>query len=261
MSEAESFSFFTTLATLGSHDIFVIGPRRLRDYFLKLRGETDQAFEVRVFGDKCFSGVVGYNRLLKSRAFYETFANYKYILIVQTDALVLADQLSAWCDRGYSYIGAPLFLGYETPMEPLTFTEGGNGGFSLRKVRDFIRVLSYPRYIPDTLSSLTRGPPGIRRLLRWIKHRWLQAYSFQPLQPQLNEDLFWSTLVPKRCKFFTVPAPQEAVPFAFEVAPDFLYKLNGHRLPFGCHAWEKYNPQFWRKVLGGRGMRLPQRPT
>jgi hypothetical protein len=28
-----------------------------------------------------------------------------------------------------------------------------------------------------------------------------------------------------------------------------LYELNGHELPFGCHAWERYDRAFWEEQL------------
>ena len=54
--------------------------------------------------------------------------------------------------------------------------------------------------------------------------------------------------MPRVCSFFTVPTPEEACDFAFEREPRFLYELNGRKLPFGCHGWEKYDPEFWRSV-------------
>jgi len=257
MTRAEEFSFRRTLAILGEHDIYLVGPERLGGYFTALKDDLGAGFGVRVFGDGYFSGVPGYNRLLKSKAFYKSFDTYEYILVVQTDALVLSDQLSEWCDRGLSYVGAPWFDGFDAPRNPLSFAGVGNGGFSLRKVHDFVRVLSYPRHIPNTLTPPTPSRSAGHRFLQWVKHRWLLAYSFAPLQPRVNEDVFWGVLVPRCCDFFSVPAPLEAVPFAFEVAPEYLYELNDRGMPFGCHAWERYNPQFWREVLPQHGINLP----
>ncbi len=250
MTESEYFSFRTTLAILARHDIYVVCPMRLCPYveglkkkYLKLRAEY--------FPDRYFSGIAGYNRLLKSNVFYKRFKQYEYVLIVQTDALVFSDELTEWCERGYSYIGAPLFEGFDNPVIPPVFMGGGNGGFSLRKVQDFIRVLSYPRRIPNVMSV---GP----NVIQFIKHHFIFAYSFpRLLQPQINEDLFWGVLVPRSCEFFTVAAPEDALSFAFEVAPEYLFELNKRQLPFGCHAWEKYNLQFWRKTLYDHGKALP----
>ncbi len=42
-----------------------------------------------------------------------------------------------------------------------------------------------------------------------------------------------------------VPSPVEACAFAFERSPRYLYEKNANILPFGCHAWEKYDKAFW----------------
>lgn len=261
MTEAEAFSFRTTLTVLSKHDIYVICPERLRDYFTVLQQNTSLEFGVEYFKNEYFSGIPGYNNLLMSIDLYRRFGSYEYILIVQTDALVFSDQLNEWCDCNYSYIGAPWFKSQEYPELPLIFLGVGNGGFSLRKVRDFIRVLSSPRYIPNVMVKSPLRFYEIRQWLRIVKHHLLFAYNFSPLHPVVNEDAFWGLLVSARCAFFSVPKPEDAIPFAFEVAPEYLFELNGRRLPFGCHAWEKYNPQFWVDTLGGftwgHGIKLP----
>jgi hypothetical protein len=124
----------------------------------------------------------------------------------------------------------------------------GNGGFSLRRVEDFIRVLSWPRHIPNVILGEHDNSLSVRAA-QWIKHKWVKAYNFPPLFPDINEDFFWGLLVPRAISFFTVPTPEEASAFAFEREPRFLYELNGSQLPFGCHGWEKYDPEFWRSKI------------
>lgn len=250
MTGSEDFSFRNTLAVLERHDVYVVCPMRLRPYVDRLM-KKHSTLRAEYFSDKDFSGIAGYNRLLKSNLFYKRFNKHEYVLIVQTDALVFSDDLTAWCDKGYSYIGAPLFEGFDHPVIPLAFMGVGNGGFSLRKVQDFIRVLSYPRRLPNLMSVESN-------VFKFIKHHYIFAYSFPHfLQPRINEDLFWGLLVPPRCEFFTVAAPECALSFSFDTAPEYLFELNQKKLPFGCHAWEKYNPEFWRKTLYEHGMELP----
>jgi hypothetical protein len=38
---------------------------------------------------------------------------------------------------------------------------------------------------------------------------------------------------------------KDALEFAFERYPRKCFKLNNHNLPFGVHAWEKYDKSFW----------------
>jgi len=35
-------------------------------------------------------------------------------------------------------------------------------------------------------------------------------------------------------------SPSKAARFSFEFHPDYLYHAIGDKLPFGCHAFEKY---------------------
>lgn len=63
------------------------------------------------------------------------------------------------------------------------------------------------------------------------------------------EDEFWGLIVPRYFKWFNVARPEEALRFSFEVLPEELLKLNNNELPFGCHAWEKYDPSFWKKFI------------
>ena len=66
-----------------------------------------QNFSVHPFTPSFFKGLEGYNQMMLSPEFYKSFLDYEYILIYQTDAYVFKDDLSAWCLKGYDYIGAP----------------------------------------------------------------------------------------------------------------------------------------------------------
>lgn len=186
---------------------------------------------------------------MRSREFYAAFSGFSHVLIAQTDSLVLRDELETWCGKDYAYVGAPWFVGGSEPRHPLEFLGVGNGGFSLRRIADFLRVLAHPRRIPNFLRVQV-GDVGLRGgWAQRFKHEWLMAYNFKPLFPTLHEDLFWGILVPAVCPFFRVPEPAEASRFAFEAEPQFLYALNGGKLPFGCHAWERYDREFWLRAL------------
>jgi hypothetical protein len=186
---------------------------------------------------------------MRSTELYRSFAEYSHLLIAQTDALVISDRLEGWCEQGYSYIGAPWFVGGSYPRRPLQFLGVGNGGFSLRRIDDFLSVLSTPRHIPNFIKSTARGHRGFENLFRRLKHERILAYNFEPFFASSNEDFFWGMLVPAACSFFRVPKPEDAVGFAFDAEPRHLYELNGNRLPFGCHAWERYDRAFWKEQL------------
>ncbi len=258
-SKSEKFSVENTIDILKSRHIYFVAPHRLRywieEYTKNLRKERQLLIFNIYFDDNFFVSIASYNKLMLSLAFYKSFINYKYILIVQTDALILRDDLDEWMSKDYSYIGAPFFEGWDSPVKPLRFIGSGNGGFSLRKVKDFIRILESPRYVPNILARSNKTRKGLLYVLdtvyKLVSGKLIYAYNFWPLFPRgVNEDVFWGILVPNRYSFFKVPEPYEAAFFSFEVEPAYLYELTNHRLPTGCHAWERYDYQFWKRVLG-----------
>jgi hypothetical protein len=255
---AERFSLQQTLDTLTDHPVYVVGPHKLEPYFNQLRVEFDSRIQHKTFADQFFVGVEGYNNLLLSRRFYQTFDEYEYMLIVQTDALVLSNALEDWCAKQYSYVGAPWFDGYTTPTFPLRLSSVGNGGFSLRRIPDFLKVLSRPRIFKNVLMQSWPGNL-LSTVYRYFKDYHSLVYGDTHLNVDVNEDLFWGLFVPQKCSFFRVPSPLEAMSFAFEAHPDHLYELNQQRLPFGVHAWQRYMPDFWLKVLAKQHPSLHQR--
>src|SRR6185503_12405158 len=103
-------------------------------------------------------------------------------------------------------------------------TRVGNGGFSLRRISSFIRAIAS---------------------LRPVVSRW-----------RSNEDLFWS-IVARRLAAFRIPPAKEALSFAFELEPRLCYEQLGRRLPFGCHAWARYDRGFWGSVFSELGVTVP----
>ena len=249
LSAAERLSIERTVAVLGRHALFLVGPRHLSGWMQGLCAQHGGRLGYKVFDDAYFAGIRGYNALMLSRPFYAAFAGHSHLLIAQTDALVLSDDLLAWCDTGFSYIGAPWFVGGSEPVQPLRLAGVGNGGFSLRRLDHFAQVLATWRRVPNTVKANSGSPAPLARLVRQFKHGWWLAWNRPPLLPTSNEDVFWGVLVPAVCPFFRVPTPEQALGFAFEVAPRHQYELNGRRLPFGCHAWERCDRGFWAEQL------------
>lgn len=69
-------------------------------------------------------------------------------------------------------------------------------------------------------------------------------YIKQLLNRKSNEDYFWAVIIANAFNNFRVAGVKDAIKFSFEVNPHILFKMNKNRLPFGCHAWEKYTPSF-----------------
>ena len=60
---------------------------------------------------------------------------------------------------------------------------------------------------------------------------------------------FWGLGANYTDKLFKVPSNYHALEFSFEAMPSYLYKLNNNVLPFGCHAFEKYETDFWKIIF------------
>lgn len=219
-AETELRSLKQCLTILASYPIAVVYPQGLSlEGYLPLLNQAQEVSFINL-DPKHFTGVKSYSKLLVSKAFYQLFAEYAYLLIYQLDAWVFRDELSTWCRKGFDYIGAPWLSeppASQKKRSPLRLSQllvrrVGNGGFSLRKVSTHIR---------------------------WS--RWTQILFL--LLPK-NEDLLWSLFVPLH-----KPSYREALCFAFEVEPRKSLQLTEGKLPFGCHGWEKYEKDFWHSFI------------
>lgn len=246
LTDSEAFSVHKTITLLKEHDIFWISPDFLSDTLpSNYKGKTIIFLG---FQNEFFKSISGYSRLLMSGFFYDKFAKYTHMLIVQPDALIFQDKISHWCSKDYSYIGAPWFKGMRNPDAEYKLFAVGNGGFSLRCVQDHIRFLNTLKYTPFQRPSKKTNSLG--RTIDFIRNRLVFSYSFPPFQPRVNEDYFWGLIAPNHDNQFNVAPPSVALNFSFEVAPTKMFELNNRQLPFGCHAWEKYDRQFWMEKLG-----------
>lgn len=210
-------------------------------------------FELCEFPIHHFTCGSAYSKLLLSPYFYEVFASYEYVLVYQLDCLVFSNDLLSWCNMGYDYIGAPLFKKNSHPPRP---SRVGNGGLSLRRVQAFIDVL-HSTHIPPWGKFLTANLPDIKQIplpMRWLKKikiirdarrgvRWYTKHY------SLNEDLFWSDRAKLFNPGFKIAPMDVALRFAFDAHPRICYEKNGHQLPFGAHAWNKWDRPFWEQYL------------
>lgn len=242
LNKSEVLSILKTISLLYKYDICWIGPEKLKNKIPKIISNKNIKFIS--FPDEFFNSIKGYNKLLKSVFFYKKLASYDYLLITQTDSLVIRDDLEKWGSCGYGYIGAPWYKGMSIPKSDYKLIGVGNGGFSLRNVNDCCKILENCK--PNILSILK---------IIIIDGKILQSITtFFKLGiipgTFINEDIFWGVIAPILSDKFRVPTPQKALKFAFEVAPEDMYLKAGQCLPFGCHAWEKYNKAFWVSTLG-----------
>lgn len=236
---------------LGRHDRILVAPAGME--------VNHPGWQVRRFPAAFFGSAAAHNALLLSRRFYEAFRDYRFILIYHLDALVLADRLDEWCERDWDYIGAPWYYCNETKwLDAWKRTSGvGNGGFSLRKVESFLRVLnSKHRDLEpaDYWRLYCAGKPRSRQLLnvwrRWVKHFTLfNGVRWSLYRNRVNEDQFWSFEAIRFDPSFRIAPLEEALEFAWETEPSRCHELMGGRMPFGCHAWPRYERSFWIPYL------------
>ena len=182
------------------------------------------------------------------------------MLFHELDAFVFRDELEAWCDAGYDYIGAPWFEHFTRSTGQSAVLGVGNGGFSLRRVSAALRVLRSFSYVwkprellrdaavPAELGPMRppRARPGWRAAARLMHDVTVANNTFYPFNDFAeSEDKFWGLFARRNFPWFAVAPPHVASRFSIEVNPRQLYALNGRQLPFGCHGWQKYDPEFW----------------
>ncbi|MDY6371159.1 MAG: DUF5672 family protein [Bacteroidales bacterium] len=243
------------LKVLGRRDICFLCSNELdTTFYERACNEVGVPFRKRTFGREWFSGVKAYNSMCFSSMLYEAFAEYEYVLIYQLDAYVFEDRLDEWCARGYDYVGGPWLCHWSQEVENLDHWEVGNGGFCLRRVDTFLRVLTTPRLLHKPLKGIGRLAKENRRRLDqkpwlwpWLAFRALTGYH-NTLQYYIKqngqEDKAFA-----QCQYnglMRIPTAREALDFSFDMRPTTCYKMNGNRLPMGCHMWFKYdNESFW----------------
>jgi hypothetical protein len=175
---------------------------------------------------------------LLSVDFYQIFLSFEYILILQTDAVLLNSSLLDWCSRGFHYVGAPLgiqvnvnapelladlFPAHSPFRSRLPVGTVGNGGLSLRHVRRTIELLQSNATLAGALS-----------------------------QAGLPEDLFFM-LGGVGVEDFRVPNEATAARFALEMhGPEYI-KI-GYPLPLGLHGWARFDKAFWLTQFSHMGL-------
>jgi len=208
--------------------------------YVDLAEKMNKSLLVERFKKDFFESIQGYNKLMLSVNFYKRFRKYEYLLIHQTDAFVFRDELAEWCNMKYDYIGAPWLMDISGwlsipgiyPKEIKLFykvfgdkwmNKVGNGGLSLRKTKSFINNLTIFRV--------------------WAK-KWTS-----------NEDHFFSHVINILNPFFKIPPVNKSLRFSFDSLPEEALKMNGFKIPFGCHAWSRNDGHytnslhFWKKFI------------
>ena len=203
-----------------------------------------------------------FNRLKVLPLLYKTFQQYEYILFYEPDVFVFRDELLDWCNKGYSYIGAPWLEGLDSAKQDAAYQGVGNGGFSLRKVEDHLKALhrfSVIYRLSDITWYLKGGKYWGFQLIKFIYRLLVGNTTYYRLNNfWWNEDQFWGRFVNRNFEWFRVAPVEEALKFSFEVQPQKMFSDNQQQLPFGCHAWWRYDLEFWKPFIEEYGYKLDE---
>ena len=199
---------------------------------------------------------------LKMRPFlYNRYKRFEYLMFFEPDAFVFRNELTDWMNAGYDNIGAPWQEGQVRATPDAPFIGAGNGGFALRRVAAFRKAMYSFGYLRAPKELIARW---------WDRPFWMKVLKFPGLILDFtlrnntffllnhyteSEDTFWGKYVPRAHPWFRVAPPEVALRFSFETNPRTMYARNNHELPFGCHAWWRYDLEFWKPFI-----RPPEHP-
>lgn len=239
LTQREVASITQCFKILGKHKISFIAPKDLDLTFYEEL--INQKVIAERFDNHYFEDISSYNNLMLSKDFYERFLEYEFMLIYQPDCYVFRDELDFWCQQGYDYIGAPWLFEeyYKLPIlrrkliylnnkynfyhnpEKLTrediYLKVGNGGFSLRRVKKFIKSLD---------------------------NQYIELFKSNDNASVYNEDVFWSVIA----KDIKKPTLEIGSRFSLDPGARRGLAINYNQLPFGCHAWDR-DINFWKQFI------------
>jgi hypothetical protein len=250
-SEVELISFKQCFRKLSDFDIFVVSTKNVD---LTVYKKFNSNFILKVVPDQWLSSIENYNKMKIEIEFYQLFNHYEYLLTYELDAYVFENQLNGWVSKGYDYIGAPIV---DVKNDKLILSFIGNSGFSLRNVHSCQSCLNRMQHLKILASFITKY--RLKKVIKFIAYfenhfpnRFFTKFriisSFLP-GICIHEDIFWSRFVPKLFEDFKIPSLNEGLSFSFERFPELCYEKNNFKLPFGCHAWNRYNYSFWKKWI------------
>lgn len=220
MTEEEEKSLRQLLKVLGNRDLYVMVPESFPEMTFHTYPSLKK-FTIVKFPDVYFQSTQSYSFLLETPDFWKTWSDYEYLMIYQLDCWIFRDHLDHFIEMGYDYYGAP-FLVYR--YKNIIYNElVGNGGFSLRKISEMIRITE--KYGPEMVNFDDLHTPGV-------------GLGCTP------EDMYYSLFHKDE---LNICPPEIAMTFSVEYYPEvYLERLNGD-VPMGCHkvwdykeTWEPY---------------------
>ena len=212
--------------------------------------EKNSVFNIISFDDAYFKGKLSYSKLLCHKQFYESFSDFDFIQIIQTDCWVFEDKLDYFSNLSVDYIGAPWMIGGFEGKPQKQMWKVGNGGFSLRKTETFLNILDLIKDCPEGKQPVFKFRK--KGFIDFFKNKGYRNNLKHYIKEAPGEDIFWSIYVPhvfKNLKF-KIADLSTAAHYSFEVLPEFLFnEITRGRLPMGCHNWMNNNPDFWKNYI------------
>ena len=237
LTALEKQSLNRTLRVLHRYQVVFIKPASFKPEFDRITSLSLEGTMVESFEDKYFESLKGYNKLLLSKDFFKRFLKWKYMLICQLDVYIFRDGLSEWVSKGYDYIGSPW------PAEEISNIQAGHLKRKFKHLKNIMRIVNRI-FFNKKDYTIGNGGLSLRNIRRSITV--LNLFPSYVAKWKSNEDIFWSMLAPIIYPFFNVPNLKQGLGFAFERKPSHFYKMNRNQLPFGVHAWDKHEPEFWK---------------
>ena len=220
-SDEEEICIGVNFKTLKNREIYFVTPPFIDLSYYINSHNVKQIF----FPSERFNSFKNYNDWMLSTELYENFLSYEYILICQTDAIVIRDDLSYWTSRQLDYIGAPWtrkvifepnFINKPHLKGARFELEVGNGGLSLRNVNNTISVLKkYKEIISEYSGSFEDAMFGLLGLI--------------------DKDYRVATLA-------------DAAAFSLEVSAREIINITG-KYPMGFHKLYEYDRVLWDELL------------
>jgi len=257
-SPSEVVSLRHCAKVLGCREIVILAPKNLDLGFYRelLPNATDLRVE-----PYWMASLKAYNQMMISPLVFEALSGFTHMIVHEPDALILSDEIDYWCNQPFDYIGAPWFEGWSSAVKNARVIGVGNFGFSLHRLSTSRRVTSsFQRWYPysSIKQDLRHGFRGDRERLR----QGLSGLGSGGLLRGAHKlyskhcDMFWSFTVPEVITDYRLATADIAVQFAWEVLPSRCMEMSRGNLPFGIHAWAKYNFAFLMPHLLAAGVDL-----
>ena len=226
--ETISLNRLNTVIGDKNYDVYLVCPTDLdtTNYF-----KLFSNLKIKTYSPDFFKSTASYSQLCISYDFYNDFSDYKNMIIYQLDCYLFSDNIQAWCDRDYDYIGGPI-LSTDCGWDTVKKNQGneykpyvGNGGFSLRKIEVFKEITD---------------PAGEFRTRYELTDDKLKNVIFE--YKYFCNDLF------NLFKLYT-PTWQQSLYFCLDMSVDIVFNnMNWKGFPMCAHAVDK-NIRYWKNVI------------